>query len=74
MASPVQVDMAIAKDKTYLGRRYVEVFRAKRLEYYKGRLCFLDPACCSFSPLLPAIVNAHGDMPIWCMESACRLF
>lgn len=36
MASPVQVDMAIAKDKTYLGRRYVEVFRAKRLEYYKG--------------------------------------
>lgn len=36
MTSPMQVDMAVSKDKTYLGRRYVEVFRAKKLEYYKG--------------------------------------
>eukprot|EP00878_Enallax_costatus_P022490 GHUV01023861.1.p1 GENE.GHUV01023861.1~~GHUV01023861.1.p1 ORF type:complete len:176 (+),score=42.01 GHUV01023861.1:258-785(+) len=28
--------MAVDKNKSYMGRRYVEVFRAKKLDYYKA--------------------------------------
>ncbi|GMH34503.1 hypothetical protein BSKO_02337 [Bryopsis sp. KO-2023] len=34
--STVEVDMALAKNKGYMGRRYVEVFKAKKLDYYKA--------------------------------------
>ena len=30
-ATDVEVDMALAKNKGYMGRRYVEVFKAKKL-------------------------------------------
>lgn len=36
LGSPMHVEMAMAKNKTYMGRRYIEVFRAKKLDYYKG--------------------------------------
>lgn len=36
LASPLQIQMAVDKNKSYMGRRYVEVFRAKKLDYYKA--------------------------------------
>ncbi|KAF6255250.1 hypothetical protein COO60DRAFT_1627605 [Scenedesmus sp. NREL 46B-D3] len=33
---PLQIQMAVDKNKSYMGRRYVEVFRAKKLDYYKA--------------------------------------
>lgn len=36
LGSPVHVEMAMSKNKTYMGRRYIEIFRAKKLDYYKG--------------------------------------
>lgn len=33
---PLQVDFAIQRNRQNLGRRYVEVFRSKRQEYYKA--------------------------------------
>lgn len=31
MGSPAEIQMAVEKNKSYLGRRYVEVFKAKKL-------------------------------------------
>jgi len=31
LGSPLQIQMAVDKNKSYMGRRYVEVFRAKKL-------------------------------------------
>lgn len=31
LGSPLQIQMALDKNKSYMGRRYVEVFRAKKL-------------------------------------------
>lgn len=31
-----QVDFALQKNKTYMGKRYVEVFRVKKVDYYKA--------------------------------------
>jgi heterogeneous nuclear ribonucleoprotein F/H len=36
LGSPLQIQMAVDKNKSYMGRRYVEVFRAKKLDYYKA--------------------------------------
>ncbi|GLT74840.1 hypothetical protein SLA2020_466080 [Shorea laevis] len=36
LAYPLQVDFAIQKNRQNIGRRYVEVFRSKRQEYYKA--------------------------------------
>ena len=33
---PLQVDFALQKNRQNMGRRYVEVFRSKRQEYYKA--------------------------------------
>ncbi|XP_043693406.1 heterogeneous nuclear ribonucleoprotein F-like isoform X1 [Telopea speciosissima] len=33
---PVQVDFAIQRNRQNMGRRYIEVFRSKRQEYYKA--------------------------------------
>eukprot|EP00850_Spirogloea_muscicola_P024205 SM000481S16628 [mRNA] locus=s481:3044:4496:- [translate_table: standard] len=34
--TPVQVDLALQRNRQNMGRRYVEVFRAKKLEYYSA--------------------------------------
>jgi hypothetical protein len=31
LGSPLQIQSAVDKNKSYMGRRYVEVFRAKKL-------------------------------------------
>lgn len=31
LGSPMQVDMVLMKNKSYMGRRYIEIFRAKKL-------------------------------------------
>lgn len=31
LASPLFVDIALTKNKSYMGRRYIEIFRAKKL-------------------------------------------
>lgn len=36
MAHPSQVDYALQKNRQNMGRRYIEVFRGKRQEYYKA--------------------------------------
>ncbi|GBF91297.1 heterogeneous nuclear ribonucleoprotein H3 [Raphidocelis subcapitata] len=36
LSGPAQVQAAVEKNKSYMGRRYVEVFRAKKLDYYKA--------------------------------------
>ncbi|MQL79097.1 hypothetical protein Taro_011538 [Colocasia esculenta] len=36
LAYPLQVDFAIQKNRQTMGRRYVEVFRSKRQEYYSA--------------------------------------
>ena len=38
LGSPLQIQMAVDKNKSYMGRRYVEVFRAKKLV----RACLLQ--------------------------------
>ena len=30
LSSPMHVDLALSKNRSYLGRRYVEVYRAKK--------------------------------------------
>lgn len=36
LGSSAQIQMAVDKNKSYMGRRYVEVFKAKKLDYYKA--------------------------------------
>ncbi|XP_065867300.1 uncharacterized protein [Euphorbia lathyris] len=36
LAYPLQVDFALQKNRQNMGRRYVEVFRSKRQDYYKA--------------------------------------
>lgn len=31
LGSPMSVDMALTKNKSYMGRRYIEIFKAKKL-------------------------------------------
>ena len=31
LASPLFVDLALTKNKSYMGRRYIEIFRAKKI-------------------------------------------
>lgn len=31
LGSPMAVDMALTKNKSYMGRRYIEIFKAKKL-------------------------------------------
>lgn len=31
LATPLFVDIALTKNKSYMGRRYIEIFRAKKL-------------------------------------------
>jgi heterogeneous nuclear ribonucleoprotein F/H len=37
LGSPLQIQMAVDKNKSYMGRRYVEVFRAKKLVSAEAR-------------------------------------
>lgn len=34
LGSPMAVDMALTKNKSYMGRRYIEIFKAKKLVRY----------------------------------------
>jgi hypothetical protein len=43
LGSPLQIQMAVDKNKSYMGRRYVEVFRAKKL--VRITLCRLLVPC-----------------------------
>lgn len=36
LSAPQLVQMALQRDKTYLGRRYVEVFRCRKHDYYRA--------------------------------------
>ena len=36
LTSTLHVDLSLAKNKSYLGRRYVEVFRARKADYYRA--------------------------------------
>eukprot|EP00803_Ostreobium_quekettii_P005571 evm.model.scf_1217.5 EVM.evm.TU.scf_1217.5 scf_1217:13992-15942(+) len=36
LGTPVAVEMALTKNKSYMGRRYIEIFRAKKLDYYRA--------------------------------------
>eukprot|EP00210_Caulerpa_lentillifera_P001594 g1532.t1 len=36
LGSPLLVDVALMKHKSYMGRRYIEIFRAKKLDYYRA--------------------------------------
>ncbi|KAJ9528164.1 hypothetical protein QJQ45_005788 [Haematococcus lacustris] len=33
---PMQIEMALAKNRSYMGRRYIEIYKAKKLDYYKA--------------------------------------
>lgn len=46
---PLQVDFALQKNRQNMGRRYVEVFRSKRQEYYKA--------------IANEVADAHGVSP-----------
>lgn len=46
---PLQVDFALQRNRQNLGRRYVEVFRSKRQEYYKA--------------IAKEVSDAHGGSP-----------
>ncbi|XP_031272033.1 heterogeneous nuclear ribonucleoprotein F [Pistacia vera] len=46
---PLQVDFALQKNRQNMGRRYVEVFRSKRQEYYKA--------------IANEVSDAHGGSP-----------
>ncbi|KAB1200172.1 Heterogeneous nuclear ribonucleoprotein F [Morella rubra] len=46
---PLQVDFALQRNRQNLGRRYVEVFRSKRQEYYKA--------------IAKEVSDARGDSP-----------
>lgn len=46
---PLQVDFALQKNRQNMGRRYVEVFRSKRQEYYKA--------------IANEVLDAHGSSP-----------
>ncbi|TXG73299.1 hypothetical protein EZV62_001878 [Acer yangbiense] len=46
---PLQVDFALQKNRQNMGRRYVEVFRSKRQEYYKA--------------IANEVLDAHGGSP-----------
>eukprot|EP00803_Ostreobium_quekettii_P005872 evm.model.scf_2585.2 EVM.evm.TU.scf_2585.2 scf_2585:12737-19061(-) len=47
--SPMQVEMALSKNKGYMGRRYIEVFRAKKLDYYKAILAEMTDGPVSYN-------------------------
>ena len=36
LSAPQLMEMAVQRDKTYLGRRYVEVFRCRKHDYYRA--------------------------------------
>lgn len=67
------VEMTLAKNKCYLGRRYVEVYKAKKM--VRGRTATggtggrsvggsTRTACCRVPPLEPW-VDWHRDLPAW---------
>ena len=37
LSSPMHVEVGLSKNRTYLGRRYIEVYRAKKIVRYVGR-------------------------------------
>lgn len=41
---PLQVDFALQRNRQNIGKRYVEVFRSKRQEYYKAIACEVSDA------------------------------
>lgn len=51
--SPLQVEMALSKNKGYMGRRYIEVFRAKKLVGEQKSDCRW--VCCRFAWLHSAM-------------------
>jgi heterogeneous nuclear ribonucleoprotein F/H len=36
LAHPAELDMALRKNKAYLGTRYIEVFETRKIDYYKA--------------------------------------
>lgn len=36
LSHPAELDLALRKNKAYLGTRYIEVFEAKKLDYYRA--------------------------------------
>ena len=36
LSAAVHIDLSLAKNKSYLGRRYVEVFKARKADYYRA--------------------------------------
>lgn len=52
-----QMDFALAKNKTYMGKRYVEVFRAKKLVSFsqRGNQGSTRPSC---AKCLPVVIRA----------------
>ncbi|KAK9813041.1 hypothetical protein WJX72_007942 [[Myrmecia] bisecta] len=54
LSNPMQIERALAKNKSYLGKRYVEVFKAKKLEYYKAVASVLEDTT------LPPMAQPNG--------------
>jgi heterogeneous nuclear ribonucleoprotein F/H len=36
LGNPMQMDFALQKNRQSMGRRYIEVFRSKKQDYYHG--------------------------------------
>lgn len=55
LSNPMHVDLALAKDRSYLGRRYIEIAHAKKpvsvlsLPFHALR-CVSAPLCLSLHP------------------------
>ncbi|EPS67050.1 hypothetical protein M569_07726, partial [Genlisea aurea] len=51
---PLQIDFALQKNRHNIGRRYVEVFRSGKEEYYKAIANEVHDTCSAASPRRPA--------------------
>ncbi|KAL9234778.1 hypothetical protein vseg_009606 [Gypsophila vaccaria] len=50
LSYPTQVDFALQRNKQNIGRRYVEVFRSKKHDYYKAIACEVSDGQIASSP------------------------
>jgi len=59
LATPLFVDIALTKNKSYMGRRYIEIFRAKKLDYYRAVFAEMTEGA-GHMEMRPRRLGTHG--------------
>eukprot|EP00210_Caulerpa_lentillifera_P006992 g6687.t1 len=63
LGSPLLVDVALMKNKSYMGRRYIEIFRAKKLDYYRAIVAEMTEG-----PVPHGVIDSRPSQPQFSMN------